>query len=132
MNDSNNQIMTASGPVIVEDGQVLLNKSSGDDFWKFCGGKVKDSETLEETAKRRVKEEMDIDIEIIELEPFKIEIKRPGTTENIALLYHFLAKRIGIISPGPDVKEWGWFNINELPDNLAPNIRQTLRHFDFI
>ncbi|MCK5081108.1 MAG: NUDIX hydrolase [Candidatus Moranbacteria bacterium] len=127
-----NTLTTASGPVIVEDDKVLLNKSSGDDFWKFCGGKVGDSETLEETAKRRVKEEMGIEIKIINPEPFKLEIKRPGTTENIALLYHFLAEKTGIITPGPDVKEWDWFDLDELPEGLAPNIRPTLKHFGFI
>ncbi len=127
-----NQLITASGPVIVEDNKVLLNKSSGDDFWKFCGGKVKKPETLEETAKRRVKEEMGIEIEIIEPEPFKLEIKRPGTTENIALLFHFLAERKGIITPGPDVREWDWFDLKDLPQNLAPNVKQTLRHFGFL
>jgi len=127
-----NQLMTASGPVIIEDNKVLLNKSSGDNFWKFCGGKIKENETLEETAKRRVKEEMDIEIKIIEPEPFKLEIKRPGTTENIALLYHFLAEKKGIITPGPDVEEWDWFDLRNLPENLAPNVKQTLRYFDFI
>jgi len=127
-----NTLTTASGPIIVEDGQVLLNKSSGDDFWKFCGGRPQESESLEETAERRVKEEMGIDIEIIEPEPFKMEIKRPGTTENIAILYHFLAERKGSITPGPDVKEWDWFDLNDLPDGLAPNIRPTLKYFNFI
>ncbi len=100
-----NQLITASSPVIIEDGKVLLNKSSGDDFWKFCGGKVKEPENFEETARRRVKEEIGIEIKVIKPEPFKIKIKRPGTTENIALLYHFLAERKGLITLEPDVRE---------------------------
>ncbi len=42
----NTKIMIASGPVIVEDDKVLLNISSGDTFWNFCGGKINENETL--------------------------------------------------------------------------------------
>jgi len=36
------KIIIASGPVIVEDGKVLLNKHGGTTFSKFCGGRVED------------------------------------------------------------------------------------------
>ena len=52
------KIIIASGPVIVENGKVLLNKHGEDVFWKFCGGKVEDFEVgLIENAKKEVKED---------------------------------------------------------------------------
>ena len=55
------KIIIASGPVIVENGKVLLNKHGEDVFWKFCGGKVEDYNTnLADNARREVKEEMGI------------------------------------------------------------------------
>ena len=30
-----------SGPVIVENNEVLLNKDKKDNFWKFCGGRIR-------------------------------------------------------------------------------------------
>ena len=49
----------ASGPVIVENNKVLLNDHGDTDFWKFCGGGVKDTDfDLISAAKREAKEEI--------------------------------------------------------------------------
>ena len=65
------KIIMASGPVIVEDGKVMLNKHGDTTFWKFCGGQVEDYDIgLAETAAREVKEEMGIEIEIVNPDPF--------------------------------------------------------------
>ncbi|MFH0969367.1 MAG: NUDIX hydrolase [Patescibacteria group bacterium] len=129
-----NKIIIASGPVIVEDNKVLLNQHGDTNFWKFCGGRVEDYETdLIENAKREVKEEMGIDIEILDENPF-ITFTRKETLEgNIdVILAHFLTKRIGEVEPGPDIREWKWFDINNLPENLGPNIIPALKHFNFM
>lgn len=68
----NQKVMLASGPVIVEDNKVLLNKSGDDDFWKFCGGRLNPEDNLIDVAKFRVKEEMGLKIEITNPEPFLI------------------------------------------------------------
>ena len=52
------QIVIASGPVIVENNKVLLNKDKKDNFWKFCGGRIEETETnlkklLEEKQKKK-------------------------------------------------------------------------------
>ncbi len=65
------KIIIASGPVIIENNKVLLNKHGDDNFWKFPGGKVENfdfkdwNNSLEEAAKREVKEEMGIGVKII-------------------------------------------------------------------
>ncbi len=124
------KIIIASGPVIVENGKVLLNKHGDDLFWKFCGGRVEDFETnLIENAKREVREEMGIEIEIINPEPFIMHVRKD---DKDILLVHFLAKRVGEIKPGPDIKEWKWMDISNLSDDLGPNIEPTLAHFGFI
>jgi hypothetical protein len=48
------------------------------------------------------------------------------------ILVHFLAKRIGEIIPGEDIRAWDWLDISNLPEDLAPNILPTLKHFGFI
>jgi len=89
------KIIIASGPVIVENNKVLLNKDAKDSFWKFCGGRVEDYESdLKETAKREVKEEMGLDIEILNNEPYIIYTEKEKDNEKISvILIHFLAKR---------------------------------------
>jgi ADP-ribose pyrophosphatase YjhB (NUDIX family) len=129
------KIIVASGPVIIEDNKVLLNQHGDTDFWKFCGGRVEDDEIdLTETARREAKEEMEIDIEILAEKPFFFHTKKKTLEGNVdVILVHFLAKRIGEIKPGKDIRKWKWIEIDKLPEeNLAPNIIPTLKHFGFI
>lgn len=127
------KIIIASGPVIAENGKVLLNKSGDTDFWKFCGGKTEVDETLEQTAIREVKEEMGIKIKILSPEPFIFYTKKFIKEAEIEiLLVHFLAERMDEIEPGADIREWRWHDLNNLPVDLGPNVLPALRHFKLI
>lgn len=129
------KIIIASGPVIVENNKVLLNKHGEDTFWKFCGGRVEDGETnVKDVAKREVKEEMGLEIEILDNEPYFVytEKEKDGALLSVVLI-HFLARRLNEISPGEDILEWRFLDIIELDkEELAPNIIPTLKHFGFI
>ncbi|MFC1678322.1 NUDIX hydrolase [Patescibacteria group bacterium] len=128
------KIIIASGPVIVEDRKVLLNKHGDTPFWKFCGGKVEDyNSDLIDCAKREAKEEMGIDVKILDKEPF-ITFTRKETKEGVqdVILVHFLAERAGEIQPGDDIFDWDWHDLGLLPEDLGPNILPALRHFGFI
>lgn len=129
------RIIIASGPVIVEDNKVLVNKHGDTAFWKFCGGRVEDfNSSLQENAAREAKEEMGIGIEVINPEPFIMFTTKPmedgGTTD--VILVHYLAKKVGEIQPGEDIREWAWLDIKDLPSDLGPNILPALKHFGFI
>jgi ADP-ribose pyrophosphatase YjhB (NUDIX family) len=119
-------IIIASGPVIIEKNKVLLNKHGDDKFWKFVGGKAEDfSVSLEETAKREVKEEMGLEVELIRpLKPMLIEMP-----DKIVVLIHYLAERKGEIKPGEDIVEWDWFDIDNLPSDSAPNIEPVISEY---
>ena len=128
------KIIIVSGPVIVENNKVLLNKHGDDNFWKFCGGRVEEDEiNLKVVAQREVKEEMGIEIEVLNNDPyFFYTEKKIGESLNSVILAHFLSKRIGEITPGKDIKEWRWIDINDLDkENLAPNIKPVLKYFGF-
>ncbi len=128
------KIIIASGPVIVENNRVLLNKHGDTPFWKFCGGKVEDFSTdLIANAKREAKEEMGIDLKILDKEPFiSFTRKEIADGEIDIILVHFLAERIGEIKKGIDIREWNWLSLDNLPDDLGPNIIPALKHFRFI
>ncbi len=77
---------------------------------------------------------MGIEIEILNNAPyfFYTEKEINGLFVSVVLA-HFLAKRVGEIIPGEDIKEWRWIDINDLDkENLAPNIKPVLKHFDFL
>lgn len=128
------KIIIVSGPVIVENNKALLNKHGDALFWKYCGGKVEDDNAnLIDNAKREVKEEMGIEIKILDETPFiTYAAKETDEGKTDVILVHFLAERIGEIKPGEDITEWGWHDINNLPDDLAPNIIPALKYFGFI
>lgn len=129
------KIIIASGPVIVENNKVLLNKDKKDNFWKFCGGQVEENETnLKDVARREAKEEMGIDLEILDNIPYFFYTEREKDDKKISVvLVHFLAKRLGEVTPGEDILEWGFIDINNLEKEvLAPNIKPTLEHFGFL
>jgi len=129
------KIIIAAGPVIVENNRVLLNKDDKDNFWKFCGGKINESETdLKETARREAREEMGIDIKIEDNSPyfFYTEKDNDGLKTSVVLV-HFLAKRSGEIVSGDDIKKWAWLDLANLDQEiLAPNIKPALKYFGFI
>ena len=124
MAESSPEIIVASGPVIIEDGKVLLNKHGEDPFWKFPGGRVEDFDmTLEETAEREVREEMGLEVELIRpLRPMMVKTE----DGRVAVLIHYEAKRLNEPAPGVDIREWGWFPVDDLPTPLAPNIAPIL------
>ncbi len=129
------KIIIASGPVIVEENKVLLNQHGDTEFWKFCGGKIDDFKTaLIENAQREAKEEMGIEIEILNKKPFLIYTQKETSAGPIdVILVHYIARRINEITPGADIRKWKWIPISELEkENLAPNILPTLKHFGFI
>ncbi len=128
------QIIVISGPVIIEDGKVLLTKHGDDGFLKFLGGRVENFDftdpqnSLEEACRREVKEEMGFDVEIIR--PVKpMIVRKPGDPNTWVILIHYLAKRLGEIKCGTDIKDAQWFDINNLPANCAPNIKPIIDEY---
>lgn len=126
------RIIIASGPVIVENNKALLVKHK-DSFFKFCGGTVEKMENFIKSAQREAKEELNIKIALLDNNPFIMYSKKEiGGIDYDVILVHYLAKRIGDIKPGSDIKEWAWIDIEKLDQyELAPNIIPALKHFNF-
>ena len=124
------RLTIASGPVIIYDGKVLLDKHGEDNFWKFPGGKLLDTNSIYDNAIREVKEELNVDVKLSG-DPFILTVDREkdGIKESVILI-HYLAKIIsGEPKPGRDVREFAWHDVNNLPSDLAPNIMPVVRHF---
>ena len=119
----------ASGPVIIENGKLLVDKDDKDKFYKLPGGRPKENEELEATCHRRTKEEINAQIEITNpLNPMII-YKNPQTNEKqTIILIHYQAKLLNKqnIKPIPPVQEIKWLDIKEIKQgkhNVAPNIK---------
>lgn len=132
--------VVASGPVIIEDGKVLLcrhGKSPEDQkIWKFVGGRVDESyfrtpgnfNVLEEACHQKVMDEMGLKIEITG--PIKpMMITHPNTSDVYVVLIHWLAKRLNEIKAGRQILEYAWHDIDNLPLDSAPNIRPVIEAY---
>jgi len=124
------KLTIAAGPIIIENNKVLLDKHGDDGFWKFPGGRLMDNNSMQENAKREVKEELGLDVELLG-DPFVLNFMREqdGVREYVILI-HYLAKNLSKdIEPGRDIKEWQWHDVKNLPDDCAPNIEPVVNHF---
>lgn len=53
--------------VAIEDGRVLLHQAEGDDFWALPGGRAELLEPAAATLRREMREELDIEVEVVRL-----------------------------------------------------------------
>jgi 8-oxo-dGTP diphosphatase len=123
------KFIIASGPVIIENGKLLVNKDNKDDFYKIPGGTVENGDSLEYSCMREAKEEINAEIEIVRpLHPMII-YKNPQTKEEMTIvLIHYSArlKNKSQIKPVAPIKEIKWFDIDEIrkgKHKVAPNIK---------
>ncbi len=122
------QITMASGPVIIRDGKVLLDKHGDDTFWKFPGGRVRDTESLQDTAKREAAEEVGLTDLELQGEPVVLTFERirDGVRE-VVTLYHYKATTKMEPVKQRDVRELAWHPIDALPTDCAPNIKPVMQ-----
>lgn len=119
----------ASGPIIVENGKLLVDKDDKDDFYKIPGGRLKENENLEEGCIREVWEEVNAEITIIKKLSTLILSENPTTHKKMRIeLHHFLAElnNPDEIKPIHPVKEVKWLDIRGIKRgkyNVAPNIK---------
>lgn len=134
-NDQDGFLTIAAGPVIIEeiDGKmcVLVDKHGEDPKWKFPGGKLIDTNSPMDNAKREVGEELGIEIEV-KNEPYVFQfLLEKDSKKVIIILIHYYAQRLNsTIQIGRDVREFAWLPIDELVEKeCMPNIIPAVNHF---
>ncbi len=133
--------MIASGPVIIQEREgiekTLLVKHGDKPLeqlkWKFCGGKILKDMGLEENAIREAGEEIGVEVKLTKpLKPMIVwqEIPETGTQKPEAIvLIHYLATISEEPKKGEQVLAMDWFDINNLPEDCAPNIRPIIEEY---
>ncbi len=133
--------MIASGPVIIQnrDGveKVLLvkhgDKPPAELKWKFCGGKLIKGLDLEANAIREAKEEIGVEVKLIKpLKPMVVwnEVPEAGTEKpEVIMLIHYLAEVSDEPIAGDQTLAMEWFDINNLPDDIAPNVDPVIAEY---
>lgn len=133
--------MIASGPVIIQEHngkfQTLLVKHGDKPLdelkWKFCGGKLLKGWSLKDNAVREAKEEIGLEVKIIgELPTLGLWQEIPETGEEkpeLIILVHYLAEIDSEPIKGKEILAMQWFDINNLPQDCAPNVKSIIEAY---
>jgi len=128
------QPIVGVGAVIVQEGKILLAKRGsepGKGKWSVPGGLVELGEKLGKAVVREVKEETNLDVEVVRLID---AVDNIVCDSNRKLQFHFvildyLAKlKGGTLQPSSDVLDTRWVRIEEAEDyDLADTLREFLK-----
>ncbi len=117
----------AAAVLVLQDGKLLLVKRGVEPAmgeWAFPSGYVDRGEVVEDAARREVKEETGLDVE---LDGFVGLYSLAG---NPVVLAVFSGKSTGgKLEAGHDAEEAAWFALDHLPDLPFPHDDQILRDF---
>lgn len=135
------QTMIASGPVIIQERDGVLktllvkhgDKPINELKWKFCGGKVWEGISLEENAIREAKEEIGVTVKLLRpLKPMILwnEVPETGSGQPQAIiLIHYLAEINEEPKQGEETLAMEWLDINNLPNDCAPNVKEVINAY---
>jgi mutator protein MutT len=129
-------LLVAAGAIVYKDSKILLQRRADDGTWAIHGGCLELGETVEETARRELKEE--IGIIPTKLEFYKIfsgeDMHYICTSEDevYAIIVIFLCDEYeGELKPDYDeVLEIKWFDVDNLPENINAQDKVILKDID--
>lgn len=114
---------TASVILENERGEILLVRRAIEPFkgfWDTAGGFCEEDERPEDAARREIKEELGVEVELTGL--IGIFMDRYGDNGDWTLNIHYSGKiKSGQIKPADDIDGYQWFLLNNLPENIAFN-----------
>ena len=103
--------------VLVEyNGKFLLgerNKSNAKGFWVIPGGGVRWGESIQEAGIREIKEETNLDIEIIRLIGYKEVLNLPEEYHTV-VFFHLAKPKNMNLKVSEDISKAGFFSIDEI------------------
>jgi len=119
--------------VLIKNDKILLlrrfNTGFMDGYYSFPAGHIEPKETLRQAMVREAKEEIGIEIDKEDLRLVHIIHRKESNEERIN--FFFTTEKY---KGEPKIREphkcdnLNWFNLNNLPDNVIPYIRQSIEN----
>lgn len=118
-----------------KNGEVLMGLrqgSHGEGEWSYPGGHLDFGETMEETVRREVKEEVGLEVGKVELISLADEMRYIKSDGKHYVNIGFRAEYIGgepkLMEP-EKCKEWRWFSLDNLPEKLFEGTELNVRNY---
>jgi mutator protein MutT len=133
--DAHTTVRAGVGVIVRNDpGEILLEKRSDCGLWGLPGGRIEPGESIVEAALREVREETGLTVEIVRLlgvysEPSERIVTFP---DNVVHLIDIVleAKAVsGELACSPESEELRFFDVTDLPEDVAPPARLPLKDF---
>ena len=120
--------------VIDERNRLLMMKRSDSGCWGLPGGATEPGEVMEDAAKRETLEE--VNLKVGEMSLFgvfsgpELYYKYPNGDEvyNVTIIY-LSREWSGEIKLNGEHTEWGWFEADEIPEDVSPPIKPIIERF---
>ena len=129
------QHTAASVIVENENGEILLQKRTDNDTWSYCGGAVELFERVEDAAARELFEETGLTAESLELfgvfsgEEQHYIYPNGDEVSTIDILYICRKYSGEIKCQAEEVEELRFFDIDHIPHNICPPVREPIRKY---
>lgn len=108
-------VVAAFGMIFDEQGRILLVHRTDYDLWNLPGGALENAESPVDGAKREVKEETGLDVEILKL--IGVYTKPEGGE----IVFSFTCRVIGgKITVNDEADKIEYFEISKIPKNTVP------------
>lgn len=104
--------------VINEGNIVLVRHSYGSQLWALPGGGVKKGESIEETVKREMREELGLLVHSVEEKAIYIN-KAEYKIDTVHCCESYTSEKKLIIDE-VEIIEAKWFHLSELPQEMSP------------
>lgn len=119
--------------ILDENNKLLLQKRAvpaEENHWCIPGGRLEMFEKLEHAAIREVKEETDLDIEVVRLMGICDHIIEEENVHWVSASYlcKIISGEAKIMEPDK-ASEMGWFDLDNLPDNLTITTKKALEDY---
>ncbi|MFH0978598.1 MAG: NUDIX hydrolase [Candidatus Woesearchaeota archaeon] len=121
--------------LLFHKGKLLLINHKKSGLWMGIGGHIAEDETPDQALKREFKEEMNLDIEILNRNdlpkngniiaqlalPFYVNVHNVGTHNHCCFFYLCSAKNLNRIKPRPsEIADFAWFSKQDLKQSRVP------------
>ncbi len=112
--------------IVNKDNKILMQRRADNDCWGFIGGMMELGETIEETAKREVFEEVGIKLQDIEFfavysgKDFYYKYPNGDEVYNVVNFFTVKGDFTDFKIDNDEVKEASFFSFDEIPEKISP------------